>query len=209
MGRHSPSRKVHHQSLGTPWGSGERRRCCGLLVSDTCCGLTQPRAPWQDAPDTAFHRACMAEAWCKSASGCPFWCRDSFERVLAGRSFAFSVLLHTDTDSPMIDFSDGSSVLQVTVEPPRIATCGVSSLVWCTGLFEHAHASTSMSCLRIPQKRVTSTYVADQQTLVIKVLGPGMLPVNSLPCWCISWSVLRRCTPAVIHLSCWSFWQEA
>lgn len=40
-------------------------------------------------------------------------CRDDFERVLAGRSFAFSLLVHTDMESPMIDFLEASSVLQV------------------------------------------------------------------------------------------------
>ena len=40
-------------------------------------------------------------------------CREEFERVLAGQRFAFCLLVHTDVGSPMIDFLDASSVLQV------------------------------------------------------------------------------------------------
>ena len=40
-------------------------------------------------------------------------CREDFERVLAGQTFAFCLLVHTDVGSPMIDFLDASSVLQV------------------------------------------------------------------------------------------------
>ena len=40
-------------------------------------------------------------------------CREDFERVLAGQRFAFCLLVHTDVGSPMIDFLDASSVLQV------------------------------------------------------------------------------------------------
>lgn len=40
-------------------------------------------------------------------------CREDFERVLAGQRFAFCLLVHTDVGSPMIDFLDASSMLQV------------------------------------------------------------------------------------------------
>lgn len=40
-------------------------------------------------------------------------CRVEFERVLLGRRFAFSVLVHADESSPMVDFLATSSVLQV------------------------------------------------------------------------------------------------
>ena len=42
-----------------------------------------------------------------------YWCgRAEFERVLLGRRFAFSVLVHADESSPMVDFLATSSVLQ-------------------------------------------------------------------------------------------------
>ena len=40
-------------------------------------------------------------------------CRAEFEAVLRGRRFAFSVLVHADESSPMVDFLATSSVLQV------------------------------------------------------------------------------------------------
>ena len=50
---------------------------------------------------------------CQRSSLVPRYCREEFERVLTGRHFAFSLLVHTDKESPMIDFLDASSVLQV------------------------------------------------------------------------------------------------
>ncbi len=40
-------------------------------------------------------------------------CREEFDRVLGGRRFAFSLLVHSDESSPMVDFLATSSVLQV------------------------------------------------------------------------------------------------
>ncbi len=40
-------------------------------------------------------------------------CREEFERVLGRRKFAFSLLVHSDESSPMVDFLATSSVLQV------------------------------------------------------------------------------------------------
>ena len=44
--------------------------------------------------------------------------RAEFERVLRGRSFAFSVLVHADESSPMVDFLATSSVLQACHNQP-------------------------------------------------------------------------------------------
>ena len=51
-----------------------------------------------------------------------FWCSAEFVDTLAGRSFAFSLLVHCDESSPMVDFLDSSSVLQVCETRFGIAT---------------------------------------------------------------------------------------
>ena len=47
-------------------------------------------------------------------------CREHFERVLDGRKFAFSLLVHSDDSSPMVDFLATSSVLQVGLNPALV-----------------------------------------------------------------------------------------
>lgn len=44
--------------------------------------------------------------------------RGEVVRVLGGQRFAFSLLLHSDTSAPMIDYLASSSVLQVPPLPP-------------------------------------------------------------------------------------------
>ncbi|BDA42157.1 hypothetical protein COCOBI_03-0420 [Coccomyxa sp. Obi] len=51
-------------------------------------------------------------------AGCILERREQFERVLGGRKFAFSLLVHSDDSSPMVDFLATSSVLQVRSDCP-------------------------------------------------------------------------------------------
>jgi hypothetical protein len=44
--------------------------------------------------------------------------REEFERVLGRRQFAFSLLVHSDESSAMVDFLATSSVLQVMSSLP-------------------------------------------------------------------------------------------
>ena len=48
-------------------------------------------------------------------------CRRDFQEALKERHFAFSVLVHADNTSPLIDFLASSSVLQVSHMPGREA----------------------------------------------------------------------------------------
>ncbi len=40
-------------------------------------------------------------------------CRDEIAAAIGSRSFAFSLLVHSDSTSPLVDFSRNSSILQV------------------------------------------------------------------------------------------------
>lgn len=50
-------------------------------------------------------------------AGCILERREEFQRVLGGRQFAFSMLVHSDESSPMVDFLATSSVLQACTLP--------------------------------------------------------------------------------------------
>lgn len=45
--------------------------------------------------------------------------------MLAGCSFSFSLLVHTDMESSLIDFLDASSVLQVNISPLSLKASAV------------------------------------------------------------------------------------
>ncbi len=47
--------------------------------------------------------------------------------MLAGCSFSFSLLVHTDMESSLIDFLDASSVLQVNLFPVPVTDCIVQT----------------------------------------------------------------------------------
>lgn len=54
--------------------------------------------------------------------------REEVAAALAGRSFAFSVLVHADESGPLLDFIDSSSVLQVRTDcPPKHLLAFMSS----------------------------------------------------------------------------------
>jgi hypothetical protein len=43
----------------------------------------------------------------------PVMCRDEVCRAVGNRHFTFSLLVHSDASSPMVDWSQNSSILQV------------------------------------------------------------------------------------------------
>jgi hypothetical protein len=45
--------------------------------------------------------------------GCLAGCRDEVARAVGNRQFTFSLLVHSDASSPMVDWSQNSSILQV------------------------------------------------------------------------------------------------
>jgi hypothetical protein len=47
------------------------------------------------------------------ASWYPLACREEILQVVGGRQFTFSLLVHSDAASPLVEFSASSSVLQV------------------------------------------------------------------------------------------------
>lgn len=59
-----------------------------------------------------FHTSARWNVVCAETA---LWhCRRDFQEALKERHFAFSVLVHADNTSPLIDFLASSSVLQVS-----------------------------------------------------------------------------------------------
>jgi hypothetical protein len=54
----------------------------------------------------------------------------AFEAALAGRRFSFSLLVHSDATSAMVDFLPSSSVLQVCGRAGRICCCTCRQADW-------------------------------------------------------------------------------
>jgi hypothetical protein len=61
--------------------------------------------------------------------GCP--AREDIKRCLGGRTFAFSLIVHSESDGPLINFHTSSPILNVRTDCPpqvRAGTAGAGAL---------------------------------------------------------------------------------
>ena len=118
-------------------------------------------------------------------------CREDFERVLAGQRFAFSLLVHTDVGSPMIDFLDASSVLQVYSLNSCSAAWGCTRVQTCFTCLAREHVWNSMSTCSLCQSMEHMSEGACNDNALVKIAewelcgvrtsGARRLPAVSAP----------------------------